>query len=801
MCYSICTKYILEIIPMRKAFSGFWACCSFVLCGMLPITACTNPGHIIQPEARNITSIAVKEGTVPDEIFTGELDKAGIVLVVSYSDNTSEEVPVTTSLIPEAYHKYLDLPGEYTITILFGGKTTTLVINIVRGHYPVKFYAYVDKNEYELIDTQEVLQHDAATAPSVVEDFYYGDKHYTFANWDREFNDVTAALDVYAQYNSVDSFIVNFYAYLSTPEYTLISSQRINPGEDAEAPMEFYYNERYYNILYGGVYYEGIHYSFREWDTDFTNINASLDVYAQYNSIEYYTVRFFDGNNELLDTQFIDKGSDARPIGGIEHMMPGYVFVGWDRSYLNITESIDIYALYVKMEITNVTATNITIVDSRNMRVVPNGSYQFSLDVDTNHDLTELYRAGLLIITSSDGSVAGASLSNGKLVVRTYGAGTATIRVSIGDVYDEIEFTVDPLRLVGEIDENKDYYLGMRYNGLTTFMTGNKSTYYLAANSDFDLATTVRIKDEGVDSPYRYSINVKVGDETKTIGSVFQGGHYNIGYVGESVIDTGGPFDLALFKINYDLSLSTIINGDEMFLGHNYAREVFSYRSESEIREKAYLYEIGVIPEIESISIIGGDFTMALDSFAKLEVLVSPINAFRDYSLTISDREIVNFKYDSKDTIVALKHGQTTITVTDNKSGIESTITVTVDGYMNYGTLENPLTSSEAGSLIRTYYRIGSGTRLTPSPMYVRGVITRCNDLEDGSRKITLDYSLAVYNCTDGDIEGLPVGENALVGYEVIICGYGAYNSGNSSLGKDAPVQPYIVRVISTGQE
>ena len=76
---------------MKKSFRTFFLCSTFVLCPMI-LSSCQNSGNIIQNKDRNITSIAIKEGSIPEEVFIGQFNEAGIKLLVSYSDNTTEVV-------------------------------------------------------------------------------------------------------------------------------------------------------------------------------------------------------------------------------------------------------------------------------------------------------------------------------------------------------------------------------------------------------------------------------------------------------------------------------------------------------------------------------------------------------------------------------------------------------------------------------------------------------------------------------------------------------------------------------------
>ena len=262
---------------MKKSLS-FALLFSFLTLGSLSIASCNNGASTVIPEEKTISSISIKANTIPNEILIGHFDDCGIKLVINYSDGTTEEISVTESLVAEQYRDFLRTPGTYSIVIVYEGKETRLTIKMVDVQYNVNFYAYVDSNEYTLLDSQNITIHSGATAPEINIDVYYEGKHYTFKKWDIAFDDVT----------------------------------------------------------------------------------SQLDVYATYDSVNYYIVKFFNGNNELINSQNIDEGNDATEPNQQSMAMEGYTFIGWDRNFTNITKSINVYGLYVstsKSDLDDITLT------------------------------------------------------------------------------------------------------------------------------------------------------------------------------------------------------------------------------------------------------------------------------------------------------------------------------------------------------------------------------------------------------------------------------------------------------------
>ena len=64
---------------------------------------------------------------------------------------------------------------------------------------------------------------------------------------------------------------------------------------------------------------------------------------------EVHIVKFFNGFNELVSMQLVEDGKDAMEPLGQAHQIQGYKFIGWDRIFTNVTEDINVYAIYTKI--------------------------------------------------------------------------------------------------------------------------------------------------------------------------------------------------------------------------------------------------------------------------------------------------------------------------------------------------------------------------------------------------------------------------------------------------------------------
>lgn len=254
------------ILPFLSAF----------LCFGVALTSCQKGAdNIIQSSDRNIVSIALKEGTLPDVIVLGHFDEAGIKVVVTYSDGTNEEVAINSEFLGDEYANIIQTVGTHQVSLLYRGETINITIKIVPAAYEVCFYAKEgEKADYALIKTQTVGYQEPATAPDIQNEVWDDVKHYTFANWDVDFSSVIKRLDVYAQYTSVNYYTVNFY----NGKEELIDSQKVDEGSNAVEPDEEKRHEQRYEFI--------------GWDRSYQNITKNINVYGIYQRVTYANVHY-----------------------------------------------------------------------------------------------------------------------------------------------------------------------------------------------------------------------------------------------------------------------------------------------------------------------------------------------------------------------------------------------------------------------------------------------------------------------------------------------------------------------------
>ncbi len=159
---------------------------------------------------------------------------------------------------------------------------------------------------------------------------------YRFTGWRPAITNITEDVDIYAQYEKIDSdeymLKVSFVDY----DDTVLKEDMVDPGEDAEPPV---------NPTREG-------YIFTGWRPSYKNVTADTVVYAQYEKEDSedskFLVKFIDFDDTVLYTQKVSPGESA--ITPEAPTRSGYKFTGWRPAITNITKDLDTYAQYEKIE-------------------------------------------------------------------------------------------------------------------------------------------------------------------------------------------------------------------------------------------------------------------------------------------------------------------------------------------------------------------------------------------------------------------------------------------------------------------
>ena len=200
--------------------------------------------------------------------------------------------------------------------------------------YTVMFLDYDDS----VLSIQLVEINGKATAP---EDSLER-ANYVFVNWDKDFTNVTEDLIVRAQYER--QYTVTFLNY----DGEVLDTQTVTSGESAAPPVA--------PSILG--------YNFIGWDNSYSDITADTTIYAQYEIQQFKVtfkmpdgsvIQYVDSSGETHDFQMVEYGSFAEVPLYSDTFPEMYFdwnennmkcFSGWDEDITNITQDIEIQALY-----------------------------------------------------------------------------------------------------------------------------------------------------------------------------------------------------------------------------------------------------------------------------------------------------------------------------------------------------------------------------------------------------------------------------------------------------------------------
>lgn len=190
-----------------------------------------------------------------------------------------------------------------------------------RDTFTVTFYNYAGGT---VINTQTVKKGQAAVAP--VEPTRTG---YTFNSWDKSFDNITEDTVVNGTWD-----IIKLTVTFTDGQGNILKTQEVNYGGSATEPAHPTRTE----------------YNFNGWDKSFTNVTTNLTVNAKW-KIKTFSVKFYDYNGgTVLKSQTVNYGGAA--TAPANPTREGYNFLGWDKTFDNITAATNVYGTWEEIPVT-----------------------------------------------------------------------------------------------------------------------------------------------------------------------------------------------------------------------------------------------------------------------------------------------------------------------------------------------------------------------------------------------------------------------------------------------------------------
>lgn len=273
--------------------------CIVLLIGLVTLFAC-NKSNVADKDGQTKVIVKIqdedgsiyKENVVFSDLFTLSLQKEG------YTGRLYRDVDFLKPLTKDSKVKNGDTVyvkwtiNKYTVTFMDGEKVLATFTNVTHG--------------------------DTVTAPEVPEK-----DGKTFSKWDKDFSKVTSDLTINAVYD-VDTFTVTF-----KDGEKVLETQTVEYEAAATAPDTARLSPP-----------EGMH--FAKWDKDFSKVTEDIEVSAVY-ELNEYTVTFKNGET-TLKTEMVKHGFAATAPNVYDTATKK--FVGWDKSFDNVTSDIIVNAKF-----------------------------------------------------------------------------------------------------------------------------------------------------------------------------------------------------------------------------------------------------------------------------------------------------------------------------------------------------------------------------------------------------------------------------------------------------------------------
>lgn len=273
--------------------------CIVLLIGLVTLFAC-NKGNVADKDGQTKVVVKIqdedgsiyKENVVFSDLFTLSLQKEG------YTGRLYRDADFLKPLTKDSKVKNGDTVyvkwtiNKYTVTFMDGEKVLKAYTNVPHG--------------------------DTVTAPEVPKK-----DGKTFSKWDKDFSKVTSDLTINAVYD-VDTFTVTF-----KDGEKVLETQTVEYEAAATAPDTARLSPP-----------EGMH--FAKWDKDFSKVTEDIEVSAVY-ELNEYTVTFKNGETTLTADR-VKHGSAATPPNVFD--TPTAKFVGWDKSFDNVTSDLIVNAKF-----------------------------------------------------------------------------------------------------------------------------------------------------------------------------------------------------------------------------------------------------------------------------------------------------------------------------------------------------------------------------------------------------------------------------------------------------------------------
>ena len=261
---------------------------------------------------------------------------------VLYQTSVKEGKKASCSIVPERKsdddYIYSFIGWDKDLTITCDTEFYAVYTKVAKPTYTVTFKNYDGTNLYQ---TKVKQGKDVSYPYSNPQKPKTEDYKYVFKGWSESLSNINSDLEITALFDKVliPTYTVTFKNY----DGEVLYQTKVKEGNGVTC-----------NVIPERKSDDDYTYTFIGFDTDTTNVNSDLVVMAVYEKIarKTYTVTFKDYNGNILYEGNVKEGKDAvypYPNPTREKDLDyTYTFKGWSKSLQNITENLEVEALYTK---------------------------------------------------------------------------------------------------------------------------------------------------------------------------------------------------------------------------------------------------------------------------------------------------------------------------------------------------------------------------------------------------------------------------------------------------------------------
>lgn len=245
---------------------------------------------------------------------------------------------------PEGPYAYTFSGWNRELTNVTSSFSTVAQFTATERLIPTHFYNYDGTYLYTAYSNYGKPAYYAGAMPYHEEDEKYV---YEFDGWDRDISYITEETITYAVFSKE---LRTYKCVFKNYDGTILYVTYVHAGDTAVYIGDTPIKDDDVNVVY----------RFIGWNKPLENISSDMVFIAEFEVYEvggggetkYYVVNFVNYDDELLDFDIVEKGTNASyewetPVRPSSPQYGSYYFAGWDKSFENIQQNLNVFAQYM----------------------------------------------------------------------------------------------------------------------------------------------------------------------------------------------------------------------------------------------------------------------------------------------------------------------------------------------------------------------------------------------------------------------------------------------------------------------